>query len=74
MEILRFIVFDILGVTPLLVGFIAMAGLIIQRKAIEKVLSGTFKTIVGFLVFAGGQALPSPRLVISRPCLAKVLA
>lgn len=57
MEILRFIVFDILGVTPLLVGFIAMAGLIIQRKAIEKVLSGTFKTIVGFLVFAGGAGL-----------------
>lgn len=57
MDILKFIVFDILGVTPLLVGFIAMTGLLIQRKAIEKVLSGTFKTIVGFLVFAGGAGL-----------------
>lgn len=57
MELLRFIVFDILGVTPLLVGFIALIGLLIQRKPIEKVLSGTFKTIVGFLVFAGGAGL-----------------
>ena len=57
MDFLRFIVFDILGVTPLLVGFIALIGLLIQRKPIEKVLSGTFKTIVGFLVFAGGAGL-----------------
>ncbi len=57
MDLLKFIVFDILGVTPLLVGFIAMAGLLIQRKPPEKVLSGTFKTIVGFLVFAGGAGL-----------------
>ena len=57
MDFLRFIVFDILGVTPLLVGFIALIGLLIQRKPIEKVLSGTFKTIVGFLVFAGGAGI-----------------
>lgn len=57
MDLLKFIVFDILGVTPLLVGFIALIGLLIQRKPIEKVLSGTFKTIVGFLVFAGGAGL-----------------
>lgn len=36
MDFLRFIVFDILGVTPLLVGFIALIGLLIQRKPIEK--------------------------------------
>lgn len=57
MDLLKFIVFDILGVTPLLVGFIALIGLLVQRKPIEKVLSGTFKTIVGFLVFAGGAGL-----------------
>ena len=61
MDFLRFIVFDILGVTPLLVGFIALIGLLIQRKPIEKVLSGTFKTIVGFLVLpaapSGGHFL-----------------
>lgn len=57
MDLLGFIVFDILGVTPLLVGFIALIGLLIQRKPIEKVLSGTFKTIVGFLVFAGGAGM-----------------
>lgn len=57
MDLLKFIVFDILGVTPLLVGFIALIGLLIQRKPIEKVLSGTFKTIVGFLVFAGGAGI-----------------
>lgn len=57
MDFLKFIVFDILGVTPLLVGFIALIGLLVQRKPVEKVLSGTFKTIVGFLVFAGGAGL-----------------
>ena len=35
MDFLRFIVFDILGVTPLLVGFIALIGLLIQRKPIS---------------------------------------
>lgn len=57
MSFLTFIVFDILGVTPLLLGVIALVGLLIQRKSIDKVLSGTFKTIVGFLVFSGGAAL-----------------
>lgn len=74
MDFLRFIVFDILGVTPLLVGFIALIGLLIQRKPIEKVLSGTFKTIVGFLVFAGGAGLAVTSPVTFRPYSAMALA
>ena len=42
---------------PAMSVFLALIGLLIQRKPIEKVLSGTFKTIVGFLVFAGGAGL-----------------
>ncbi|GAB2662660.1 PTS ascorbate transporter subunit IIC [Vibrio panuliri] len=57
MDILKFIVFEILGVTPFLVGSIAFFGLVMQKKSFDVVLTGTIKTIVGFLVFGGGAAM-----------------
>ncbi|MHC5246845.1 PTS ascorbate transporter subunit IIC [Enterococcus sp. LJL90] len=56
MEIIRVIVFDLLSSAPILVGVIALTGLILQRQSADKVISGTLKTIVGFLVFGVGSA------------------
>ena len=57
MEILKVIVFDFLGSAPILVGLMALLGLVLQKKSPEKIISGTLKTVVGFLIFAGGAGI-----------------
>ena len=59
MAVLQFVVYEILGEASLLIGLLALIGLLIQKKPAEKVVAGTVKTIVGFLIF--GMAF--------RPCL-----
>lgn len=54
---LEFLVYDLLGTSSILVGFIAMAGLILQKKPFDKILIGTIKTIVGFLIFSAGAGV-----------------
>lgn len=47
---------EILSTPSILVGIVAMVGLILQKKAIEDIVKGTIKTIVGFLVLSAGSA------------------
>ncbi|MCD7908005.1 MAG: PTS transporter subunit IIC [Clostridium sp.] len=56
MAVLQFVVYDILGEASLLIGLMAMIGLLIQKKPAEKVIAGTIKTIVGFLIFGIGSS------------------
>lgn len=48
---------DILKVPSILVGLLAMLGLILQKKPISEIIKGTIKTILGFLVLGGGANL-----------------
>lgn len=41
--------------TSLIVGLIAFIGLVLQRKSISDVISGTMKTIMGFMIFNIGS-------------------
>ena len=56
MGIIKVLVFDLLSSAPILVGVIALTGLVLQKQPADKVISGTLKTIVGFLVFGVGSA------------------
>ena len=56
MAVLQFVVYDILGEASLLIGLMAMVGQLNQRKPAEKVIAGTIKTIVGFLIFGIGSS------------------
>lgn len=56
MKVLSFVVYNILGEASLLIGILALIGLLIQKKPAEKVISGTTKTIVGFLIFGIGSS------------------
>ncbi|KAA8996998.1 PTS ascorbate transporter subunit IIC [Affinibrenneria salicis] len=55
-ETLKFVV-DILKVPSVLVGLIALIGLLAQKKSFSDVVKGTVKTILGFLVLAGGATV-----------------
>lgn len=55
MEVLKVIVYDLLGSAAILVGLMALVGLILQKKPANEVITGTLKTIVGFLIFTIGS-------------------
>lgn len=48
---------DLLGTPEILVGLFAFIGLMIQRKAASDVVSGTLKTILGFVILGAGAAV-----------------
>ncbi|MBG9654507.1 PTS ascorbate transporter subunit IIC [Cytobacillus firmus] len=52
-----FIMNDILGTPAILVGLFALFGLLLQKKGIADVISGTLKTIMGFLILNGGASI-----------------
>ena len=54
--LLDFIV-DILKVPSVLVGIIALIGLIAQKKPVADIIKGTIKTILGFIVLGGGAGV-----------------
>lgn len=54
MDFLRFLATDVLAEPAILVGLFALVGLVLQRKALPDVFTGTVKTIVGLLIFSIG--------------------
>ncbi len=51
------IIVDILSVPAVLVGLIALLGLVAQKKPVEVVISGTLKTTLGFLILGAGAGV-----------------
>jgi PTS system ascorbate-specific IIC component len=51
MELLMALIRDVLGNAAILVGLVALVGLVIQKKSFVEVFTRTVKTIVGFLIF-----------------------
>ena len=51
------IIIDVLSSPAILVGLIALIGLVLQKKPLSDVLKGTIKTIMGFMVLSAGAAL-----------------
>lgn len=51
------VILDILSVPAILVGLVAMVGLLAQKKSGPEVVKGTIKTIMGFLILGGGAGI-----------------
>lgn len=56
LQALNFVV-DILKVPSILVGVIALVGLVAQNKPFSDVVKGTIKTVLGFIVLGGGATV-----------------
>lgn len=57
MEFFRFLMTDVLSEPSILVGVIALIGLVAQKKSVTECISGTAKTILGFIVLGAGASL-----------------
>lgn len=57
MNILNFIIRDIIGTPALLIGIIAALGLILQRKPFSEIIGGGVKTATGYLIIIGGAGI-----------------
>ncbi|MCL4426539.1 MAG: PTS ascorbate transporter subunit IIC, partial [Firmicutes bacterium] len=56
--VLHFVIFQVLDQAPVLLGLIALIGLVAQRRSFEEIVEGTAKTVVGVLIlFAGAGVL-----------------
>lgn len=57
MEAIYFIINNILTQSAITLALIALLGLVLQKKSAGQVLSGTFKTLLGFLVLSAGSSI-----------------
>lgn len=51
------LIIDILSTPAILVGLFALVGLLLQKKGATEVVSGTLKTIMGFLIIIAGATV-----------------
>jgi PTS system ascorbate-specific IIC component len=54
MNIISYIATQILGVPAILLGAIALVGLLVQKKDFSDIIGGTMKTIIGFMILGLG--------------------
>ena len=57
MDFFRFLMSDVLSEPAVLVGLIALSGLIAQKKPVTECIKGTVKTIMGFVILGAGAGL-----------------
>jgi PTS system ascorbate-specific IIC component len=57
MSIINFIIQNILTQAAITIALIAMLGLILQKKSIGNVISGSLKTMLGFMVLSAGAGI-----------------
>ncbi|WP_033136379.1 PTS ascorbate transporter subunit IIC [Aeromonas finlandensis] len=57
MGFFNFLMFDVLSEPAVLVGLIALIGLIAQKKPVTECIKGTVKTIMGFVILGAGATL-----------------
>ena len=57
MDVLNFIVYQLLSNQTIFMGIIALLGLILQKKTVPQTIDGVVKTVVGLLVLSSGAGI-----------------
>lgn len=57
MDFFRFLMDDVFAEPAILVGLIALIGLIVQKSSLTTCIQGTVKTIMGFVILGAGASL-----------------
>ncbi|RLM24865.1 PTS ascorbate transporter subunit IIC [Brenneria alni] len=57
MDFFHFLMSDVLSEPSILVGLIALIGLIAQKKPVTECIKGTVKTVMGFVILGAGASL-----------------
>ncbi len=71
-DIIKWITVNIFGEASMLIGLIVMAGLIAQKKALQEIITGTVKAILGFLIIGAGANTIVDALLAFEPIWAYV--
>ncbi|MGE7056973.1 PTS transporter subunit IIC, partial [Paenibacillus glucanolyticus] len=67
MDVLYWIATNIFGTPAILLGFIVLVGLLLQKKSTSQLVSGTFKAIIGFLIIGAGSDVIVKALNVFEP-------
>jgi PTS system ascorbate-specific IIC component len=57
MPVINFIIENILTQASITIALIALLGLVLQKKSFGQIISGTFKTLLGFQVLSAGSSI-----------------
>jgi len=69
LDIINWIAKNILDDAPLLLGLIALIGLLLQKKSFSDTVMGTIKTIVGYLILSTGSGLLVSAILALQPIM-----
>ncbi|GIN72412.1 PTS ascorbate transporter subunit IIC [Bacillus sp. J14TS2] len=67
MDVIFWIATNIFGQAAILLGFIVLLGLLLQKKSTSQVISGTFKAVIGFLIISAGATVITNALTVFEP-------
>ncbi|OWR32639.1 PTS ascorbate transporter subunit IIC [Saccharibacillus sp. O23] len=67
MNALSWIANNVFGTPAILLGFIVLLGLLLQKKSLSQIVSGTFKAIIGFLIIGAGASVITGALGVFEP-------
>ncbi|MEK3780957.1 PTS ascorbate transporter subunit IIC [Paenibacillus sp. FSL R5-0810] len=67
MSVISWIATNIFGTPAVLLGFIVLLGLLLQKKSASQIVSGTFKAIIGFLIISAGSDVIVKALNVFEP-------
>lgn len=67
MDIIIWFAENVFGEPAILLGFIVLLGLLLQKKTASQTISGTFKAIIGFLIIGVGAGVIVNALVVFEP-------
>lgn len=67
MDIIIWFAENVFGEPAILLGFIVLLGLLLQKKTASQTISGTFKAVIGFLIIGVGAGVIVNALVVFEP-------